>query len=284
MKIAYEKISPDEGSSFRVMHLKAETDRYFWHYHPEYEIVCVRGGTGQRHVGNHLSQYDNGDLVFIGPELPHAGFGHHAIGEHEEIVVQLQEHFLSESLLQSPEFSEIRRLFERSRQGVLFHGAIKKRVTERLRRLLRLSHFDRLMELLRIFQLLATTDEYSMLNTEDTRFELSSKDEVRINRIFEYVEKNYQKPIDIEEVATEVAHLTVPAFCNYFKKTMRITFTEFVNQYRVSQACKLLAENRSISEVCFESGFNNISHFNKTFKALKQKSPSEFRKELMHKY
>ncbi|MFN8354645.1 MAG: AraC family transcriptional regulator [Spirosomataceae bacterium] len=280
MKVSYEKIQPDEGSSFKVLHLKEGTDRFFWHYHPEYEIVCVRGGQGQRHVGSHISQFEDGDLVFIGPELPHSGFGHHAVGEHEEIVIQLPIHFLGESFMLSPELSDVRRLFERSQQGILFHGQTKKAVTEKLRRLVKLTHFERLLALLQVFQLLAKSNEFTLLNSSETRFEFGHKDEQRINRIYEYVEQNYRKPVNLHEVATEVAHLTIPAFCNYFKKIMHLTFTEFVNQYRIGLACKLLATPIPIADICYDTGFNNLSHFNKTFKSFKGKSPSAFRKEL----
>src|SRR6218665_805361 len=99
MKVEYEKISPDTGSSFRLIHWKSENDRFFWHYHPEYEIVFVRKGSGKLHIGQHLTNYEEGELVFIGPNLPHTGFGYGVIGEHEEIVVQLREDFLGESFL-----------------------------------------------------------------------------------------------------------------------------------------------------------------------------------------
>ncbi len=279
MKVEYEKISPDTGSSFRLIHWKSENDRFFWHYHPEYEIVFVRKGSGKLHIGQHLTNYEEGELVFIGPNLPHTGFGYGVIGEHEEIVVQLREDFLGESFLSTPEMQQIRYLFEKAKQGLSFHGKAKKLVAAKLQKMLSLPHFERLVELLNIFQTLATTTEYTALNSPEALFDFSHKDENRINGVYEYVEHHYREPIDIQVVA-DLVSLTVPSFCRYFKKITHITYTDFVNEYRVNQACRLLFENLSIADICFEVGFNNISHFNKTFKQLKGKSPREYRLSL----
>lgn len=277
MKIEYEKISPDSGSSFRLIHWKSENDKFFWHYHPEYEIVYVHKGTGRRHIGSDLANYEEGELVFMGPNLPHTGFGYGVIGEHEEIVVQLKEDFLGEKFLQAPEMLEIKKLFERSKRGISFHGKTQKVVGSKLQKMLQLPYFERLIELINIFQILATTDEFSILHADGTRFDFSHKDEDRINQIYAYVEQNYKKPIDIQEVA-DISNLTVPSFCRYFKKMTHLTFTDFVNEFRVNQACKLLLDGQQVSDVCFESGFNNVSHFNKTFKQLTGKSPREYKK------
>lgn len=279
MKVEYEKISPDTGSSFRLIHWKSENDRYFWHYHPEYEIVFVRKGSGKLHIGEHLKNYEEGELVFIGPDLPHTGFGYGVIGEHEEIVVQLRKDFLGEEFMQKPELLHIRELFERAKQGLSFQGKARKIVSAKLQKMLSLSHFEKLVELLNILHTLATTTEFSVLNTADKRFDFSHKDENRINRVYEYVEQNYQKSIDIQAVA-DLANLTVPSFCRYFKKITHITYTDFVNEYRINQACRLLFENKPIADICFEVGFNNISHFNKTFKQLKGVSPREYKANL----
>jgi AraC-like DNA-binding protein len=276
MKVEYEKISPDTGSSFRLIHWKSENDRYFWHYHPEYEIVFVRKGSGKLHIGEHLKNYEEGELVFIGPDLPHTGFGYGVIGEHEEIVVQLRKDFLGEEFMQKPELQHIRKLFERAKQGLSFQGKSRKIVAAKLQKMLTFSHFERLVELLNIFDILATTNEFSVLNAADKRFDFNHKDEDRINKVYEYVEQNYQKNIDIQAVA-DLANLTVPSFCRYFKKISHITYTDFVNEYRINQACRLLFENKPIADICFEVGFNNISHFNKTFKQLKGLSPREYK-------
>jgi transcriptional regulator GlxA family with amidase domain len=110
--------------------------------------------------------------------------------------------------------------------------------------------------------------------------ELQTQDNDRINSVFNYVKDHFQEPITLEEVSNLVS-MTTPSFCRYFKKITNKTFTAFVNEYRLVHASKLLAEKpMSISEISFESGFNNFSHFNKSFKAYTGKSASQYRQEL----
>lgn len=282
MKIEYEKISPDSGSSFRLIHWKSENDRFFWHYHPEFEIVFVRKGSGRRHIGNHISNYEEGELVFIGPNLPHTGFGYGVIGEHEEIVIQLDENFLGKSFLSIPEMEEIKFLFEKAKLGICFLGETQKVIAEKLEKMLLLSPFERLIELLIIFRTMATTQEFKLLNAHGTRFDFKHQDEQRINEVYSFIEQNYKQAIDIQEVA-DLVSLTVPSFCRYFKKMTHITFTDFVNEFRVNQACRMLVANHPVTNVCFDSGFNNVSHFNKTFKNITGKNPRQYREDYFNR-
>ncbi|MCU0338265.1 MAG: AraC family transcriptional regulator [Spirosomaceae bacterium] len=279
MKTEYEKILPDRGSSFRVLRWRSNEDRFFWHQHPEYEIVYIHKGTGKRHIGQHISHFEEGELMFIGPNIPHLNFGYGADTEHEEIVAQLKEDFLGEVFLQSPEFQEIKALFERSKQGVSFHGKIRKEVAALMLRLPTLQGFERLLLLLRILQKLAITAEFTVLKINGSAYESAHREEARIRKIYTHVEQHYQQEIDLQKVA-DLVNLTVPSFCRYFKKMMRMTFTDFVNEYRINQACKTLNQGQSVSDACYENGFNNLSHFTKTFKSIIGKTPREYRKEL----
>ncbi len=284
MKTSFEQVQNDEGSSFRLLNQKVNANDFPWsyHYHPEFELVLVFGGSGRRHVGNHLSYYEDGDLVLIGSNLPHAGFGYDSIGEHEEIVIQFKEDFLGANFFDKPEMQTIKKLFERSQQGVVFFGQTLPIVKNKLKKLLQLSQLERLLELILIFQILAKSVEYELLNNADTRYDFKQKDQIRLKRIYEYVEKNFQNPIDIN-AAAEVANLTVPSFCNYFKKTVNQTFTDFMNEYRINFACKLLMTEKSITDICFESGFTNASYFSKVFKLIKGKSPMQFKNLVLRK-
>ncbi len=280
MRVEFEIVHPDEGSSFRLLHQKTIAEKHAWqyHYHPEYEIVCVLAGSGTRHVGNHFSSYENGDLVIMGPNLPHSGFGLNAHGLHEEIVIQIKEEVFSQSLLTRPELGPLSPFLERVKYGVSFSGATKEKATKKLVRLLKLPAFERFIELIALLQFLATSTEYSMLNLPQGFLPLTvQKHHERLKSIFAYVEQHYDEEIEIKKVA-DIAHLTVPAFCNYFKKVMSITFTDFINQYRIQQACILLHQEKSIADACFECGFNNVTYFNKVFKTIMKKTPSEFKK------
>jgi len=280
MKLEYEMIQPDEGSSFRLLHEKVIAEKFGWqyHFHPEYEIVCVLDGSGSRHVGNNFSRYENGDLVFLGPNLPHAGFGLNAHGLHEEIVIQIREDVFTQSIITRPEMTAIRGLLEKVKFGVCFTGDTKEKITKRLKRLLRLSQFDKFMELISILNMMATSPDYELLNHDIKISSAITKNNIRLQNIFNYVENHFYEEIEIRKVAA-IANLSLPSFCNYFRKIMNTTFTDFVNQYRIQRACMFLQQEKTIYETCFECGFNNVAYFNKVFKQITKKTPSEFRKE-----
>jgi len=278
MKLQFEKIEPEAGSSFRVMHnTEPETCRVYWHYHPEYEIVYIPGGNGQRRVGTNVSRYELGELVFIGPNLPHLNFSYGIEGQFEEIVVQLRDDFMGDSFLQKPELTTVRRLFERAHTGLTFGIETKKSVGPLLAKLPEQTHFERLLTLLQILQYLANAPDVEALHADGVRFDLNPKEQERINRVCQYVEQHYTEPIDIRAVA-DLASLTIPAFCRYFKRMTQATFTDFVNEYRVNQARRLLHSARTVADVGSAVGFNNLSHFNKTFLAVTGQTPSAYRK------
>lgn len=280
MKLEYENITPDDGSSFKLIHWLSENDRFFWHQHPEYELIYVREGSGRLHVGDYLSSYAPGDLLFIGPNLPHTGLGYGVIGRHEEIIVQLKEDFMMRSFGQIPEMTRIRKLFDFAKRGLVFKGSQTKDIGDRLAAMIAQSSIERLISLLGILKDLSLTEDFIALNPKDARFDFRHKDEERISKIYRFVEQHYQQTIELATVA-DMANMTVPSFCRYFKKMTRITFTDFVNEFRVKQACKLLMTTKIIADICFESGFNNVSHFNKTFKAVMGESPRNYRKSLI---
>lgn len=283
MKAKFEKIAPAFGSSFTIREFADINycNRPHWHFHPEYEIVYISNGRGKRHIGDHISFYEDGDLIFLGPDLPHFGFTEELFEEHVEIVVQMKKDFLGEDFLLKPEMKAIQSLFQRARQGISFYGKTKAEAGAILRRMPRMEAFDRLLALLGVLQLMAKSGEYALLNARGFGIEVNAKDHGRIQTVYEYVEDNYQRHIPLEEIADQV-NMTAPAFSRYLKRLTGKTFTQFVNEYRVAQACRLLAdESLSISTIAFESGFNNISHFNKQFREITGGSPREYRSSLV---
>lgn len=281
-KPKFEKIEPAFGSSFTIREFADANfcNRPHWHIHPEYEIVYISNGRGKRHIGDHISYYEDGDLIFLGPDLPHFGFTEELLEEHVEIVVQMKEDFLGAGFLQRPELRDIQRLFERSKQGISFNGETKTAVGEILRRMPQLEPFERLMALLRILQHMARSDEYHVLQASGFGIEVNTQDHDRIKKVYTYVEDRFQQEVRLGEVARRV-NMTVPAFCRYFKRLTNKTFTQFVNEYRIAHACRQLAdEDLSISVIAYESGFNNISHFNKQFRTITGESPRDYRKSL----
>ncbi|MBC7885346.1 MAG: helix-turn-helix transcriptional regulator [Saprospiraceae bacterium] len=279
---ALEKIEPAFGQSFalRIFEDSNPNQLPFWHFHPELEIVYIRHGSGKRHIGNHISYYNGGDLILLGPNLPHYGFTDRLTGNNSEIVVQMKEDFLGNQFLKLPEMQMIDQLFEKSKSGLSFYGNTRDEIGARLRSLFYMDQFDKLTEFIRILQIMATSKEYNILNASGIALVVQNQDTTRIDSIYKYVRNHFTELIQLEEIATHV-NMTVPSFCRYFKKVTAKTFTEFVNEFRIVHACKLLSEEQlTIAEVCFESGFNNFSHFNKLFKTKTGKSPHAFRKEV----
>jgi len=279
---ALEKIEPDFGHSFALRKFEDSNPNQipFWHFHPELEIVYVKHGSGKRHIGNHISYYNGGDLILLGPNLPHYGFTDRLSGSNSEVVVQMKEDFLGNRFLELPEMQMIVQLFERAKSGLSFYGNTKDEVGARLMSLFYMDQFEKLTEFLKILQILAISKEYNILNASGIALVVQNQDTNRIDAVYKYVRNNFTEPIQLEEISTHV-NMTVPSFCRYFKKVTGKTFTEFVNEFRIVHACKLLTEEQlSIAEVCFDSGFNNFSHFNKLFKAKTGKSPNAFRKEV----
>lgn len=282
LKPSFEVIEPSFGSSFYYSkYVENENNKaHVWHYHPEIELVFVNGGTGKRQIGSHVSYYTDGDLILIGSNLPHCGFTDDHTGNKNEMVIQMKPDFLGNDFLALQETKGIQELFLQAKGGIAFSGQTKIEVGKKIEMMENQLPFERLLTLLSVLKDLEYSKEYKILNAAGFAMETQVQDNDRINMVFNYVKDHFQEQISLEVVA-EMASMTVPSFCRYFKKITKKTFTKFVNEYRIVHASKLLAEKPiGITEVCYESGFNNFSHFNKLFKEFTGKSASQYRQEL----
>ncbi|MES2573602.1 MAG: AraC family transcriptional regulator [Bacteroidota bacterium] len=278
----FEIIEPSFGSSFTLTkYAKNENNKtHFWHYHPEIELVYVNGGAGKRQVGSHISYYTTGSLILVGSNLPHCGFTDEQTGNKNETVIHIKPDFLGNDFFGISEMKNINKLFQRAKTGLVFIGETKKRIGSKVELMENQQPFERLLTLLSILNEMEEATEFKVLNAEGFSMEMQMQDNHKISTVFNYVKDNFHEPIALDEVATLVT-MTVPSFCRFFKKVTHKTFTRFVNEYRLVHASKLLAEKPiSITEICFESGFNNFSYFNKSFHEFTGKTASEYRKEL----
>ena len=281
-KPAFEAIEPNFGHSYTYQKFDAsrKNNDNIWHYHPEIELVYINGGAGKRRIGSHISYYTEGDLILIGSNLPHCGFTDKFTGNKNEILVQMKSDFLGQTFFDIPEMKKIQNLLEVAKGGIAFSGSTKQILGDKMEDLDNQNDFERILSILHILNELALSDEFKVLNAEGFSLETEVKDNDRINIIFNYVKNNFQDDIPLTEIADMVS-MTVPSFCRYFKKITNKTFVQFVNERRLVHASKLLTEQTmSITEVCFECGFNNFSHFNKSFNAFTGQNPSEYRKQL----
>jgi AraC-like DNA-binding protein len=281
-KPTFRKLTPSFGSSILVkQHVETiDKDGAYWHFHPELELIYINKGQGKTHIGNHLSYFNNSQLILIGSNLPHNGFTDRLTANGTETTIQFKSNFLGDDFLNVPEMAAIISLFDRAKKGIRFKVETKQKIGPKIEKLLEHGGLKRVLKFLEILDYLATTDDYALLNADGFAFEAEAQDSSKIDIIFKYVNKNFQNHITLDEIADEVS-MTVPAFCRYFKKATGKTFTQLVNEYRVVHATKLLNESKkSIADICFECGFNNFSHFNKQFNEITGKSASNYRKEI----
>ncbi|MFP8895485.1 AraC family transcriptional regulator [Chryseobacterium sp. EZn1] len=277
MKIQKEIIEFEKGKSFKLFSPSLK-NCFFWHYHPEIELVYVEAVNGIRHVGKNISGFTDSDLLLIGSNVPHLNFDYGIQTECRQLVLQMRESFLQDIILPVPEFENIKTLLERSYLGLSFSGETKITAVEKLQAIKDKNSFESLVGLIEILQILAHSTEVKELNKEDTRIKWFLNDKIRMGTIYDYIHENYDRKPNVNEVA-QVVSLSTPAFCRYFKKQTNMTFTDFVNNYRINQAKIFLLKDQSVTEVCFQVGFESLSYFNKLFKQHTGETPSEFKKK-----
>jgi len=280
MKSKLEEIGPPVGSSFSVLVNPKMSELFFWHFHPEYELVFFIGADSNRHVGNHLSKFIYSDLVLIGSNIPHLNFDYGVKSDYEKIVIHLRPDFLSSAAEFTPEFKNITALLELSKHGVAFGETTKKRMKEAIFNLPKLSKFNQFLELLKILNGLMDASDKELLHDQPVKNQYTHKDRQRIRIIYEYIDNNYNKKIEINEIA-EIVNLSNPAFCRYFKKMTLLTFVEFVNHYRIDKAKKMLINGEHVTAVCYDCGFGSLSYFNRVFKRITGHNPQLFKKKHM---
>lgn len=277
MKIQLESITPNVNSSFHLMYNPQLSDLFFWHFHPEFELVYIEGATGTRHVGDHISTYQESDLVLIGGNIPHLNFDYGVKTDYKKVVVHIKPSFIKNNITDTPELNSISKLFEKSKHGLAFNGEIKKDIGQLLLKSESLNSFEKYLLLLQIFKTLSEQDDVEILHEQPYVNKYSQKEQERLRNIYAYIDKNYFRKIELTEVA-KMSNMTKEAFCRYFKKVTGKTFIEFLNQYRISQAKRILMSGESVSDACYNCGFESLSYFNRIFKKITTENPSTFRK------
>ena len=283
MNPVLEKVQPEFGSSFSLKHFYQEQPNHkpTWHYHPEFELVYVENGSCKIHVRQHLSYFKNVALVLIGSNLPHLGFVERMTANEIEIVVQFKLDFLGSSFFDSAEMANIKKMLELSASGLKFKKHVQREIGEGLKEILEMNNFNKLIYFLKLLNKLSKATDYEILNVGEVIMVSNPQDNDRLNIIFKYVRNNFNLEIKLEQIS-ELVSMSPQGFCRYFKKTTSKTFMQYVNEYKVVHATKLMAEtNLSITEIADESGFNNKSHFINQFKRITKQTPSAYRQGLV---
>ncbi|REA60443.1 AraC family transcriptional regulator [Dyadobacter luteus] len=283
VKAQFESIDTNPDISFRVRRFLLERFTVPYHFHPEYELTLIVKGTGKRYVGNSMEDFKAGDLVFLGSDLPHCwksdqyddGSGV------ESIVIQFEGDFLGKDFFERPELLPIAHLLVRSAQGICFNDSVSLEIAPLMQQLeSEPNPFQKLAQLLSILNRLAVKSEYQLLHEGITPV-IAGQSKERINTALGYIVDHFRQEILLEDVSSAV-NMSPNAFCKYFKKATSKTFIEMVNEYRINFAAQqLLNTDHAVSEICYESGFGDVSYFHKVFKKKMKSSPLDYRKQFL---
>lgn len=282
-KPTIEIINPGKDTSFIARKFDKRAFDAPLHFHPEIELTCILKGKGKRFVGNNMSGFEENDLVLLGPNIPHCWkLEPLPQASASSIVVHFDPYFLGKDFFSLPEMQDLKSLIKRAEGGVVFFEKTKNAIIETMAMISEQKKpFERTMQLLSILNQLASSKKYLILNKKNVVPHPDTDPHKRIHNALAYIVENFKEQVSLEEVSSVVG-LTPNAFCKYFKKLTRKTFIQTVTDYRINYSRQLLTEtDKSISDICFESGFGDMSHFYKTFYLKMKVSPSNYRKQYL---
>jgi AraC-like DNA-binding protein len=292
------KVSREPGHSFSVRRDLVPYINNRWHFHADVELIHFCKGRGTQFVGDNMKRFTSGDVVLVGANLPHYwrfddlyfDEGHLALAggtapsdDHrtDVRVAHFGENFWGGPFLDLPENVQLKGLLERAGRGLQVEGGARSKIAGLLERLLEAEGMPRLLLLLEALHVLAASDQLHPLASIGFKHNLPDVEHERVNLIYEYSLRHFRRPIQLEEIAA-VANISPNSFCRFFKSRTSKTYSRFLIEVRVGHACKLLiANNLSIKQLCYESGFNNFTSFYKYFKLVTGKSPLGYQREFM---
>lgn len=278
MKPHYKPVQADSNLFTCVLQESREEFDYPWHFHPEYELTYIFTSHGDRYVGNSIENFYEHDLVLVGANLPHCWID--TADEQQSvkaIVIYLKEAFLDQTWMQSHELESIRQLLKLSSRGIKFEKKVALKMKERLFTLIKLEPFERLVKLLQILNDLSRSHDFHLLCEQGFSCELDTINNERINKVYRFMLNNYQQKIRLKDIASELS-MTEDHFSRYFSKTMKKSFFEFLNEFKINKACKLLIETEMpVCGVCYAAGFESVPFFYRQFKKFKHCQPKNYR-------
>ena len=290
MKKAFQKSRIPEKRACLLKELIAPFFDKTWHFHPEYQLFLVLKGRGTRFVGDDMQTFKENDLVFTGPNLPHLWRNDPQYFKKKRnlsthgIVIYFPESFIGQGWLEKEEFEEIRCLLVRAALGLEFKGETNVRIGAMMKALLNMKGVESIIQLLKILKVLANSREGNPIAQAGYINTNKESEKDRMSQVYEYIMDHFQRPIKLEEVAA-IANMTVSSFSRYFKTRMNKSFSDFLSDVRISHACKLLHdENLNISEICYDSGFNTLSNFNRQFKDKMLVTPMKYKRDFLGRF
>ncbi|WP_374166448.1 AraC family transcriptional regulator [Arcticibacter sp. MXS-1] len=281
MKTAIKEITPLTQSDCYTLFSRVKKDFNFpLHYHDEFELNLILNAKGaKRVIGDHIDVIDDVELVLVGSNLQHAWFTHECTSQEiTEVTIQWHKDLFDDKFLKRNQLSFIRKMFERSKKGISFPRETIQSVCDRIRTLNHMNGFHGVMELMSILYDLSISRNIRTLSdssfNSDQQYNYNSR---RLEKAFDYMNSNYDKEINLKDIA-KLVNMTEVSFSRFIKKRTGNTFIDSLNEIRLGHASRMLIDTtHSISEVSYNCGFNNISNFNRLFKKKKNCTPREFR-------
>jgi AraC-like DNA-binding protein len=280
MKTLIQKVHVEEDCSFACRTYRTPQFETNWHMHAEYELIVLTEGHGTAMIGDYVGEYRAGDVFFLAGNLPHWFRKAHTKMTGAAVVAHFLQEILGTTLLAQPEMKKIRHLLER-KNGLQLKGSLQQQMAAALVQLEHTSGFERLSMLLHCLHSISGSSSYEVV-TQDFGRE-TDRVNPAIEIIIDYSFRHYLEPITLAGVAA-VAGMSIPTFCRFFKQNIKKTYFDFLQDLRISHACKLLANtDKPVLAVCYESGYNSWAHFSKQFRRVKGLPPGRYRKQFVQK-
>ena len=269
----------DASQTFHYYKNEANVWDSFWHYHPEIEITYIHQGRGLRFVGDSIQPYQTGDLVLFGKNLPHNHLSHRSDDQSDkQVLYGLQ--FSNNLFRDFRECEKVSKLFQMAKYGIYFPN-VSQEIKDKIVAIEKSRPLTRLIYLLEVINALVEEDHYETLSSIsfDEHKDLK-KQHSRIDDVTTYIMENFNKSISLEKVSN-MAGLTPPSFCRWFKKNTGSTYIDYLNNIKIEKSCQFLIKTDwAIKRVAYESGFESLANFNRTFKKYKKQAPNLYRKVL----
>ncbi|MGQ9621262.1 MAG: AraC family transcriptional regulator, partial [Bacteroidales bacterium] len=284
MKVTPVRLVQDPDKSF--IYYKENKPFTGWHHHPEYELCLITKGRGKRIIGDSIDRFEDNDLTFIGRYTPHEFlcdpeyFNHPAGFRGEGIVIQFVYDFLGSRFFDIPENNRLRKFIAESTRGYEFYGRTKEKITSIILDMQEMNDYKRFYSLMSIFSIFSGNCEYNFISSPAFNEPFWQNETGQMQKALNYILQNFQKNICINDLL-EITNMSNTTFYTAFKKAYRMSFKDYCLKIRIGYACKLLIEDsQNIAGIAYESGFNNVSNFNRQFLKIKGKTPSQFREEI----
>lgn len=279
MKPLLEDIGKKRGQhSIVAFEIEQQKLDFFWHYHPEYELTLIVHGKGTRMVGDHHENFESGDLVFIGPDLPHTWMSdRHMEGNCKVVVIQFTKELI-QRFIGLEEDAKINGFLSDSKRGLTINSNNNDNVKNLIKALPSKTGIDKISVFLQILHLLSTLESRTLASSFYQPLK-GAENEKRINTVCQYIQKHSTEPLTIQRAAS-IIHLTPSAFCKFFKRITGKTFSDYVNDIRIANVCRdLIATDKQVSTIAFENGFDTLTYFNRIFLKKKGMKPSNYRND-----